>query len=116
MVHRKIPGLYSFVKLLCRTLFHIFFRDYDAFHSNLVPLDEPILVISNHGNYLLDGLALLATYPGQISFLMAQPNFKTAIGGIARKIGAIPVLRFVFLDFFFFLFFFSFFFLVLFCF
>ncbi|KAF9925152.1 hypothetical protein FBU30_005008 [Linnemannia zychae] len=24
---------------------------------------------------------------------MAQPNFKTAIGGIARKIGAIPVLR-----------------------
>lgn len=95
MVHRKIPGLYSFVKLLCRTLFHIFFRDYDAFHSNLIPQDEPILVISNHGNYLLDGLALLATYPGQISFLMAQPNFKTAIGGIARKIGAIPVLRFV---------------------
>lgn len=93
MVRRKIPGLYSFVKLLCRTLFHIFFRDYDAFHSNLIPQDEPILVISNHGNYLLDGLALLATYPGQISFLMAQPNFKTAIGGIARKIGAIPVLR-----------------------
>ncbi|KAF9906725.1 hypothetical protein EC991_000317 [Linnemannia zychae] len=93
MVHRKIPGLYSFVKLLCRTLFHIFFQNYDAFHANLIPTDEPILVISNHGNYLLDGLALLATYPGQISFLMAQPNFKTAIGGIARKIGAIPVLR-----------------------
>ncbi|KAF9215687.1 hypothetical protein BGZ59_000656 [Podila verticillata] len=93
MVHRKIPGLYSFVKLLCRTLFHIFFRDYDAFHTQFIPQDEPLLVISNHGNYLLDGLALLATFPGQISFLMAQPNFKTAIGGIARKIGAIPVLR-----------------------
>ncbi|KAG0048721.1 hypothetical protein BGZ83_006385 [Gryganskiella cystojenkinii] len=90
---RKIPGLYSFVKLLCRTLFHIFFRDYAAFHTRTIPDDEPLLVISNHGNYLLDGLALLATYPGQISFLMAQPNFKTAIGGIARKIGAIPVLR-----------------------
>ncbi|KAF9981075.1 hypothetical protein BGZ75_007666 [Mortierella antarctica] len=90
---RKIPGLYSFIKLLCRTLFHIFFRDYDAFHTQFVPQDEPLLVISNHGNYLLDGLALLATFPGQISFLMAQPNFKTAIGGIARKIGAIPVLR-----------------------
>ncbi|KAF9425815.1 hypothetical protein BGZ94_007199 [Podila epigama] len=93
MVHRKIPGLYSFVKLLCRTLFHIFFRDYDAFHTGYIPQDEPLLVISNHGNYLLDALALLATFPGQISFLMAQPNFKTAIGGIARKIGAIPVLR-----------------------
>ncbi|GJJ74996.1 glycerol-3-phosphate O-acyltransferase / dihydroxyacetone phosphate acyltransferase [Entomortierella parvispora] len=93
MVHRKIPGLYSFVKLLCRTLFHIFFRDYAAFHTGTIPDDEPLLVISNHGNYLLDGLALLATYPGQISFLMAQPNFKTAIGGIAKKIGAIPVLR-----------------------
>ncbi|KAG0200955.1 hypothetical protein BGX28_006109 [Mortierella sp. GBA30] len=90
---RKIPGLYSFIKLLCRTLFHIFFRDYDAFHTGFIPQDEPLLVISNHGNYLLDGLALLATFPGQISFLMAQPNFKTAIGGIARKIGAIPVLR-----------------------
>ncbi|KAG0369152.1 hypothetical protein BGZ54_000204 [Gamsiella multidivaricata] len=93
MVHRKIPGLYSFVKLLCRTLFHIFFRDYDAFHTEFIPGNEPLLVVSNHGNYLLDGLALLATYPGQISFLMAQPNFKTAIGGIARKIGAIPVQR-----------------------
>lgn len=96
MVHRKIPGLYSFIKLLCRTLFHIFFRDYAAFHTGTIPDDEPFLVISNHGNYLLDALALLATYPGQISFLMAQPNFKTAIGGIAKKIGAIPVLRFVF--------------------
>ncbi|KAG0320153.1 hypothetical protein BGZ99_004675 [Dissophora globulifera] len=93
MARRKIPGLYSFVKLLCRTLFHIFFRDYDALHASLVPDNEPLLVVSNHGNYLLDGLALLATYPGQISFLMAQPNFDTAIGGIARKIGAIPVQR-----------------------
>ncbi|KAF9898183.1 hypothetical protein BX616_004377 [Lobosporangium transversale] len=90
---RKIPGLYSFVKLLCRTLFHIFFREYGAFHTESIPQQEPLLVVSNHGNYLLDGLALLATHPGQISFLMAQPNFKTAIGGIARKIGAIPVLR-----------------------
>ncbi|KAI1296362.1 hypothetical protein EDD11_007408 [Mortierella claussenii] len=93
MLPRKIPGLYSVVRLLCRTLFHIFFRDYDAFHTGFIPPNEPLLVVSNHGNYLLDGLALLATYPGQISFLMAQPNFKTAIGGIAKKIGAIPVLR-----------------------
>ncbi|KAF9173823.1 hypothetical protein BGX21_011111 [Mortierella sp. AD011] len=93
MARRKIPGLYAFIKLLCRTLFHIFFRDYDAFHTAFIPQDEPLLVVSNHGNYLLDGLALLSTFPGQISFLMAQPNFQTAIGGIARKIGAIPVLR-----------------------
>ncbi|KAG0269552.1 hypothetical protein DFQ27_003015 [Actinomortierella ambigua] len=93
MPRRKIPGLYSFIKLLCRTLFHIFFRNHNAFHIDGIPTDEPLLVISNHGNYLLDGLALLATFPGQISFLMAQPNFKTAIGGIARKIGAIPVMR-----------------------
>ncbi|KAG0240617.1 hypothetical protein BGW41_006798 [Actinomortierella wolfii] len=93
MPRRKIPGLYSFIKLLCRALFHIFFRDYNAFHTEGIPTDEPLLVISNHGNYLMDGLALLATFPGQISFLMAQPNFKTAIGGIARKIGAIPVMR-----------------------
>ncbi|KAF9970738.1 hypothetical protein BGZ73_006494 [Actinomortierella ambigua] len=93
MARRKIPGLYSFIKLLCRALFHIFFRDYNAFHTEGIPSDEPLLVISNHGNYLMDGLALLATFPGQISFLMAQPNFKTAIGGIARKIGAIPVMR-----------------------
>ncbi|KAF9196080.1 hypothetical protein BGZ49_002914 [Haplosporangium sp. Z 27] len=93
MPRRKLPGLYAFIRLLCRTLFHIFFRDYNAFHTAFIPSDEPLLVVSNHGNYLLDGLALLATYPGQISFLMAQPNFQTAIGGIARKLGAIPVLR-----------------------
>ncbi|KAF9110956.1 hypothetical protein BGX27_005669 [Mortierella sp. AM989] len=93
MSHRKLPGFYAFIKLLCRTLFHIFFRDYDAFHTAHIPTDEPLLVVSNHGNYLLDGLALLSTYPGQISFLMAQPNFETAIGGIAKELGAIPVLR-----------------------
>jgi len=93
MVRRVIPGLYSFLKLLCRTLFHIFFRDYNAFHTATIPSNEPILVVANHGNYLLDALALLATYPGQISFLMAKPIFDTAIGGIATMIGTIPVER-----------------------
>lgn len=93
MAPRVIPGLYSFLKLLCRTLFHIFCRDYNAFHTATIPTNEPILVVANHGNYLLDALALLATYPGQISFLMAKPIFDTAIGGIATMIGTIPVER-----------------------
>ncbi|KAI8347838.1 hypothetical protein B0O80DRAFT_192390 [Mortierella sp. GBAus27b] len=93
MASRAIPGLYSFLKLLCRTLFHIFFRDYNAFHTATIPQNEPVLVVANHGNYLMDALALLAVFPGQISFLMAKPIFDTAIGGIATMIGTIPVER-----------------------
>lgn len=95
MVYRKIPGLYTTVRFLCQVLFSIFFRTWGSFHTDEIPPEgsEPLLVIANHSNFLMDGLALLATFPGRISFLMAQPNFKTAIGGIAKKIGAIPVMR-----------------------
>lgn len=86
--------MYFLVKLLAQIITRTFFKNVTVLGKERIPLYGPVLFVVNHMNQFVDAAMLIAIFPRQIRFLMAEASFKRPIiGRLAQSAGCIPVQR-----------------------
>jgi len=71
-----------------------YYRRIHVKHRERVPLQEPLLFVSNHNNALMDAL-LIATQSGRFSYFLTRASVfkKPMINALLRSLNMIPVYR-----------------------
>jgi 1-acyl-sn-glycerol-3-phosphate acyltransferase len=77
-----------------RFLVRIFFRRIDVAGASRLPVDDPVVLVANHVNGLVDGLVLMAVLPRYPRFLGKSTLFKILpLRPFLRLAGVVPVHR-----------------------
>jgi glycerol-3-phosphate O-acyltransferase/dihydroxyacetone phosphate acyltransferase len=84
----------SFLSALCRLVARIFFRRVELVGLERFPRGRPLLVISNHGNNLIDPMLLFGFLPVPVRFLAKSTLWDNwGLRFLMQLGGAIPVYR-----------------------
>lgn len=90
----SIPRAYAFTRWLARRLLASQYRRFEVEGAERVPRAGPVIVVANHGNSLVDSLALLAALPRETSPLAKAPLFQhRLLRPWLERMGAVPVYR-----------------------
>lgn len=81
-------------RVIFRFILKVFFRRVDVLNLRVLPTTGPVIIVGNHANQFIDGMALVASTPRAISFLMAQKSYnRRYIGDVAKAMRCVPVTR-----------------------
>lgn len=70
---------YAVLSGLCRLVSRVFFRRIEIEGLDRLPSKGPLLLVSNHGNSLIDPMVLLAFVPRRLRFLAKSTLWDTAV-------------------------------------
>ena len=86
--------VYLLVRKYAQLVVYAFFRKVVVVGSERIPLEGPVIFISNHANKFVDAAMLIAVLPRKLLFLIAAVSLKQLlIGPMARAIDAIGIYR-----------------------
>jgi 1-acyl-sn-glycerol-3-phosphate acyltransferase len=85
---------YAFSRWLARRLLASQYRRLEVDGAERFPLEGPAIVVANHGNSLVDSLALLSAVPRETAPLAKAPLFQVKLlRPWLDRVGAVPVYR-----------------------
>ena len=85
-------SFYTFARAVCRGYFAIFHR-WQVLGNENVPMDGPVLILSNHIS-LLDPPSVGSGTDRQVTIMAKEELFRVPLfGGLIRALGAFPVKR-----------------------
>ncbi|MCA0872306.1 lysophospholipid acyltransferase family protein [Seohaeicola saemankumensis] len=88
------PRTDAFLRGLARLVLSVFFRDVVVIGADRFPAGGPVIVVSNHLNSLIDGVALTAALPRMPRMLAASIIWDNApLRPLLAAAGVIPVFR-----------------------
>ncbi len=91
---RSRQRLDRFLAALARFILRIFFREIEVVGLDKMPDNEPLLIVSNHGNGLVDGMLVAGFVPRPSRFLGKSTLWShPVVKYLVRLAGAIPVYR-----------------------
>ena len=91
---KLFPVFYFLLKNYVRLGLAVAFRRRQVFGLELIPDDQPVLLLSNHQNALLDILLIASKYPRPMHYLARSDVFKNKfLGRFFRYLGMHPVYR-----------------------
>ncbi len=86
--------LYAFLKPLVTLGGRFFFSQIEIRNLQRMPLDKPVILVSNHQNAMLDPVLICMFSPKQLHWLTRSDIFKkTSINKLLRSINMMPVYR-----------------------
>jgi 1-acyl-sn-glycerol-3-phosphate acyltransferase len=90
----RLPFGYRLVRGIARLLLRTQYRRIEVAGREKVPLEGPAVLVANHGNSLVDSLAILVASPRAASPLAKAPLFKAwLLRPFLKAVRAVPVFR-----------------------
>ena len=87
-------GLYALVKPLVKLGGRLFFSQIEIRNLQRMPLNKPVILVSNHQNAMLDPLLLCMFSPKQLHWLTRSDIFrKPSVNKLLRSLNMLPVYR-----------------------